>query len=163
MGVGLFSTGEHMADIRDAFPSKYLKASDLKGRPVVVQIDRVEYEPVGQEKQMKPILHFAGKDKGLVLNKTNCNAIMQITQSPDTDDWAGVAVTIYPTETAFGGEQVECIRIKKAPPAPKAARPAPQPEPEPAHDHSMTDDDVPFAWLLPLVLPMLGGLSYLVS
>lgn len=140
-----------MADIRDAFPSKYLKASDLKGKPVAVRIKRVDYEPVGQDKQVKPILYFIGKDKGLVLNKTNCNTIISLTQSPDTDEWKGVSITIYPTETAFGGEQVECIRIKRA----KVAAPPPkvvEPEPEEveefdeADDDSdiITDDDIPF-------------------
>jgi hypothetical protein len=131
-----------MADIRDAFPSKYLKASDLKGRQVTVSIDRVEYEPVGQDRQMKPILYFEGKEKGLVLNKTNCNAIIAITESPDTDDWRSASILIYPTETAFGGEQVECIRIKRAPKAAAAAKKPVMPEPEPDDDND--DLSVPF-------------------
>jgi hypothetical protein len=128
-----------MADIRDAFPSKYLKASDLKGAQVTVVIDRVEYEAVGQDRQMKPILYFDGKDKGLVLNKTNCNAIIQISESPDTDDWKGLRVLIYPTETAFGGEQVECIRIKRAKVAAK-----PKPVVEEMEEETGDDGSVPF-------------------
>lgn len=104
-----------MANINEAFPSKFLKASDLQGRTVGVTIDRVEFEPVGQSREMKPIVYFADKEKGLVLNKTNANKIIQIAGSTETEDWAGVRVAIYPTETSFQGDQVECIRIKAAP------------------------------------------------
>ena len=118
-----------MADIRDAFPSKYLKSNDLKGRPVVVTMRAVAYEPVGNDKEMKPVLYFQGKDKGLVLNKTNTNTIMALTGSPVTEEWDGVAITLYPTETSYAGETVDCIRIKKVLPAAVARRPEPAPEP----------------------------------
>lgn len=104
-----------MANINEAFPSKFLKASDLQDQTVGVVIDRVEFEPVGQDRQMKPVLYFEGKEKGLVLNKTNSNKIIQITGSTETEDWHGTRVAIYPTETSFQGDMVECIRIKAAP------------------------------------------------
>jgi len=125
-----------MADIRDAFPSKYLKAQDLHGRTVTVTMDRVEYEPVGQNKEMKPVVYFRGKEKGIVLNKTNCNAIIKIANSADTDDWAGVALQLYPTETTFGGDVVDCIRVR----ASKTAKPAPPPP----VDDALDDDEPPF-------------------
>src|SRR5262245_23971061 len=109
-------------DIRDSFPSKYVKASDLKGRDVSVTIDKVEYESVGSDREMKPVVYFVGKDKGMVLNKTNCNAIIQLTQTPDPDEWRGVQITIYPTETSFGGEQVECVRVRQDSVAKRRAR-----------------------------------------
>jgi hypothetical protein len=111
-----------MKDIRDAFPSKYLKASDLKGKSGKIQIDRVEYEAVGQSKDIKPVMYFAQSDKGLVLNKTNCNTLIILMGSPDPDEWQGHWVTLYPTETSFQGDQVECIRIKKD--APIQGKPA---------------------------------------
>ena len=156
-------------DIRDSFPSKYLKAGDLQGRPVPVVIKNVEYEAVGQDRTMKPVLYFRGKEKGMVLNKTNCNTIIQLTQTPDPDEWVGVSIVIYPTETSFGGEQVDCIRVRKDAGARERARPAaaaprrieraPEPEEyssrtsepaarEPGDDDSpfvpLTDDDIPF-------------------
>lgn len=150
-----------MPNINDAFPSKYLKAGDLKGRSIVVTIDRVEMEAVGQEKQIKPVLYFAGKEKGMVLNKTNTNKIMQLTESPVTEDWKGMAILLYPTETSYQGEQVDCIRVKGVPAGAKRPTPAPPPpEPEAA---PLTDDDIPFAWLMPLVLPLLGVGAALLS
>jgi hypothetical protein len=127
-------------NINEAFPSAYLKASDLQGRTVVVTIDRVDFEPVGQKREMKPILYFQGKEKGLVLNKTNANKIMQLTSSPVTEEWHGFQVAIYPTETSYQVDTVECIRVKPAP-ARKMAAPPPPPQPEPDDDGSYMDDD----------------------
>jgi hypothetical protein len=133
-----------VANINEAFPSKFLKASDLQGRTVGVVIERVDFEPVGQSREMKPILYFADKEKGLVLNKTNANKIIQIAGSTETEDWHGIRVAIYPTETSFQGDQVECIRIKAAPPVSsgrEARRPAPPVE---ADDDAITDESIPF-------------------
>lgn len=132
-------------NINDAFPSNYLKASDLGDVQPVVVIDRVEIEPVGRDKEMKPIVFFKGKQKGLVLNKTNSKKIAEIASSPDTDDWAGISVKLYATETEFGGETVECIRIKAAKPqaAPRRAATPPPAEREPGAD-DVTADDIGF-------------------
>ena len=138
-------------NVNDAFPSNYIKASDLKGGQPVVLIDRIAFEPVGQKKEMKPILYFEGKEKGLVLNKTNAKNITGLVGSAETDDWIGFAIRLYATNVEFQGDTVEAIRVKAAPP--NARRPAPQPEPEP---EPLDDSDIPFAWLLPLVLPALG-------
>jgi len=125
-------------NIHEAFPSHYLKASDLGDKEPIVSIDRVELEAVGRDKEMKPVVYFAGKEKGIVLNKTNSKKIAQIAGSPDTDDWRGVKVILYATETEFGGETVECIRIK----APKGSGVRVVREPEPVA--VITDEDIPF-------------------
>ena len=72
--------------ISDAYPSNYLKASDLQGRTVVVTIDHCDIEDIGDER--KPILYFQGKQKGMVLNKTNANNV-SVLYGDDTDDWIG--------------------------------------------------------------------------
>lgn len=130
-----------MGNINDAFPSNYLRASDLKGVQTTVTIDRVEYEDVGRQKDRKPILYFIGKEKGLVLNKTNANKIIEITGSPVTEEWHGIRIRLYATMVEFAGDQVEAIRVKAAP-ANAAAAPAPPPQPPPASE--LTDDDIPF-------------------
>jgi hypothetical protein len=136
-----------MPNINDAFPSNYLKASDLQGREAVVTIDKVAFEAVGREKEMKAVLYFVGKQKGIVLNKTNAKKIIEISGSAQTEDWTGTQIKIYPTETEFGGETVDCIRIK---PVGKTAmsRMTPRaPEPPCAleeHSAPLTDDDIPF-------------------
>lgn len=128
-------------NINAAFPSNYLKASDLGESQPVVTIDRVAVEPVGRDKEMKPVVYFAGKTKGIVLNKTNSKKIAEIAGSHETDDWVGVQIKLYATEVEFSGEQVEAIRIK----SPKQTA-KPKPAPKPAEDDPADYDDssVPF-------------------
>lgn len=129
-------------NIDSAFPSAYLKASDLGTSTPVVTIDRVEVEPVGRDREMKPVVYFKGKEKGVVLNKTNSNMIAGLTGSRDTDDWSGCQIRLYATTTEFGGETVECIRIKAAGVAKAKPKPAPQPAEEPVA--VLDDSDIPF-------------------
>ena len=119
--------------ISSAFPSNYLKAADLDGRTVTVKIDRVELEEVGDDR--KPVLYFQGKDKGVVLNKTNANNISAMF-GDDTDDWAGMEVQLYSAMVDFQGRSVEAIRIKPR----KASKPAPAPK---SLEEDL-DDNVPF-------------------
>lgn len=131
-------------NVNDAFPSKHLKASDLKGSVVPVTISHVEIEEIGQKKDRKPVLYFSGKDKGLVLNKTNSKRIADLLGSPETDDWAGQRIALYPSETEFQGDTVECIRVKAALSGGRngnATRPKPEPEPEIAEEDL---DPIPF-------------------
>lgn len=139
-----------MPNINDSFPSNYLKASDLQGHQVVVTIDRVEFEAVGREREMKAVLYLVGKSKGVVLNKTNARKITEVVGSALTEDWQGTAIVLYPTETEFGGETVECIRIKavqkakmqRMTPTPPAVTPPHVDVDE--HDGTLTDDQIPF-------------------
>lgn len=129
-----------MPDIANAFPSKYLKASDLQGGEPVVTLDHVAFEAVGQDRQQKAVLYFKGKEKGLVLNKTNANKITALLGTGVTEEWEGRKVRLYATETQFAGDTVDCIRIKAAT---NGARPAPPPPP-PSHEAELEDDQIPF-------------------
>lgn len=132
-----------MPNINDAFPSKYLRASDLEEDGQPVTIARVALEAVGQTREMKAVVYFTEQAKGLVLNKTNAKRITDIAGSPETEDWAGVVVTIYPTETEFQGETVECIRIKQPSKAKGKKGGGVRAQVE-AHTAPVTDDDIPF-------------------
>lgn len=124
-------------NINDAFPSNYLKASDLGTAQPVVTIDRVEHEPVGREREMKAVLYFQNKEKGMVLNKTNAKKISELIGSPETDEWTGFRIRIFATTTEFGGETVECLRVK-------AAGAASKPTPPPPPVEEITEDEIPF-------------------
>jgi hypothetical protein len=125
--------------IGEAFPSDYLKAADLKGRAVKVVIDSVTTEKIGDDQ--KPVLHFVGKDKTLVLNKTNANRIVEATKSDETDDWQGWTITLYPTKVDYQGKRVDAIRIDDRPGSAVAPERAEGPEPDVT---PLTDDDIPF-------------------
>lgn len=137
-----------MPNIQDAFPSKFLKASDLQGTEPIVTIDHVAFEPVGRDKEMKAVLYFRGKEKGLVLNKTNANKITQLIGSGITEEWEGQRVKLYATETQFGGDTVDCIRIKAAVQGTPAARRPVAPLPPPVEDDDLSGpvdvDSIPF-------------------
>ena len=65
----------------DAFPSKYMKASDLPEEgSVTLTIDKVTIEEIGKEKQEKPVIHFKDHDKGRSIRRDGRG-----NQSPDQD------------------------------------------------------------------------------
>ena len=98
--------------ISAAFPSKYLKAADIPhGREVTCQIEDVRSEEMEQSHDEKPVLYFAGKDKGLVMNVTNANSIADA-YGDDTEAWNGKTVIIFGTTTDFQGRSVACLRIR---------------------------------------------------
>lgn len=95
--------------------SKFLKAADLKkdGKSIKVRltIDRAEIVEF-KDNTKKVGLFFKGREKGLVLNKTNAQLVAE-QHGQNMDDWNGKEIAIYPTTTDFGGERVECIRVEQ--------------------------------------------------
>jgi hypothetical protein len=100
--------------ITEAFPGNFIKASDLQGKEVTVTMDEVRREELGQgaDKETKPVLYFKGKERGLVLNKTNANAITEM-YGDETDDWHGKKIVLVARFVEFQGKEVEAIRIKR--------------------------------------------------
>ena len=139
-----------MARLNDVFPTKYLTAGDLPNRdcPVMIESARVETLGQGADASTKIVLRLRGKQKELVLNRTNANVVAGI-HGNETDDWAGKWIAIYPTEVQYGGRMVPAIRVRLRAPEPPAARPAsqtaPPPPPPPADDAGDDhDEDIPF-------------------
>lgn len=120
----------------DVFPSKYLRAGDLDGHEPIVTIDRVVMETIGDDR--KSVVYFKGKDKGLVLNKTNWNAIEDITGEEDSDNWRGHKIKLVTRKVEYQGKRVPAVRIEE--PTTAAAKPAP--EPEPVDD--LDEESIPF-------------------
>lgn len=130
-------------NINDQFPSKFLKANDLQGREVLVTIKDCIVESIGEDK--RPVLYFAGKDKGVVLNKTNATNISD-TYGADTDEWIGRKVVLYTAFVDFQGRSVESIRIRKPRDSElNTDRNAPVARPQVAPQFEQTgDEDIPF-------------------
>ena len=128
--------------IDEAFPSKYLKASDLKGRDISVVISAAEVEEIGDERKL--VLAFQGAQKTFVCNRTNAMMIADL-YGPDTDGWIGKEITLYPTKVPFQGKLTDATRVKA--PARRAAqngnpKPPPSPPNDPARDEM--DSEIPF-------------------
>ena len=98
-------------DVNQIYPSKYLAAADLKGKQVPVVINRVVMEQVGKNNESKPIAYFEGHEKGLVLNKTNSMNIAT-GYGPETNNWPGCGVILFPAWVDYAGKAVEAIRVR---------------------------------------------------
>lgn len=137
-----------MPKLNDLFPTNYLKAADFEDGDAVLTIKKFTQETLGQGRDAaeKWIVFFKEMDKGLVLNKTNANAIAKL-YGDDTDDWIGRQVTLFATEVQFKDEMVEAIRIRSKPPkaAAKAKVKAAAPPREPGDDDDEDEDsEIPF-------------------
>ncbi len=129
--------------ISAAFPSNYIKASDLNGKPWDMKIRTAAMEDLGQgnDKESKPVLYFDGVQKGLVLNKTNATNIAKV-YGDDTGNWTGKDIQVFPTTTEFKGETVDAIRVRVVPEAQPEKQPEPQPTAAPMADDP--SDSIPF-------------------
>lgn len=114
--------------LSEMYPSKYIKAADLP-QPRTLQIQIVQMELIGQDKDNKPVLYFAGEPKGLVMNKTIASQIAFITRNDDTDRWRGAWVELYQDMTQYKGQPIQCVRVR-APQAPSQQYAQPQQQPQ---------------------------------
>lgn len=133
--------------LNDAYPSKFLAAEDLGGRPVTVTIASAEVKDIGQgaDKDRKIVLGFSGKSKSLVCNKTNAKTIAKL-YGDETDDWLGKQITIAPREVEFQGDMVWAIRVSLQKPTNNATTgPQPLPPPDRSPSRAPVDEtDIPF-------------------
>jgi hypothetical protein len=104
----------------DAFPSRYLKSSDVKVKSKIAVISRLDTEPVGQEKEQKPVLHFEGDVKPMVVNRTNFEELEAA--FGDSDEWPGHKVEIHCAPTSYQGKRVDGIRLKPIKPKPALSK-----------------------------------------
>jgi len=95
--------------IGEYFPSKFLKAEDIK-TDTVVTIARIEEEAVGDD--TKPVMYFNELPKGLVTNKTNGKLITQALGTDKVAEWIGKQITLFHTQVPFGNEMKAAIRVK---------------------------------------------------
>jgi hypothetical protein len=113
-----------MPKLSEVFSGNFLKAQDLPpNKTVQVKIEEIEVKEFDDGKKI--ILKFAGKEKGLVCNKTNASIIEEVTGSDDTDDWIDKTIYLTVRKVDYQGKRVPAIRVlapdempsKSAPPA----------------------------------------------
>lgn len=96
-------------DILQAFPSNYIKSSDLAGQTVPVVISHCAMEKFDDGDS--PILFFQERQKGLVLNKTNATVLADAFGN-ETDQWPGHPVELYAAETSYMGKPCMGVRVR---------------------------------------------------
>lgn len=114
-----------MPSIRDIFPDKWLKAAHLilaDGRrpilAVTVKGAGVEklHNPNTKQQEPKLVVEFEAKDKRLVCNKTQAEAIAAIAGTEDYTKWRGVKLAI---QAGIAPNKKDTILILTPAPAPK--------------------------------------------
>ena len=158
-----------MPSIDDIFPDKWLKACHLIApdgrRPIVAVTVRgagVEqlHNPKTNQKEPRLIVEFDGKDKRLILNKTQATAIAEIARTKDYTKWRGARLMV---QAGIAPNKMDTILILAPTPTPtptqgdpnpgaegKTPTPTPTPHQEDhdldAGDHDPgAEDDNPFA------------------
>ena len=98
----------------------YLGAYSLEaGQDMVLTIGTVKKEVItgaGGKKEECIVCHWQEDQKPMILNVTNCKAIAKIAGTPYIEKWSGIRIQIGADVTKFGGELVECLRVRKDPP-----------------------------------------------
>jgi hypothetical protein len=111
-----------MGHWRKFFEEKYLVEIER------LQIEEV-YNPDTNTKDNKLVLHFKGKKKGMVCNKTNARSIAAL-YGDDADKWRGKRITLYAKTVTVGRNDCRAIRVREQVP-----QQAPQPQSQqPPHD-----------------------------
>lgn len=143
--------------------SKFLKKEDV-GRGAIGTIEscvRMNVAKEGAEPELKWCLTFHEIEKPLVLNSTNIQLCEQILGSDETDQWIGKRIVLYTDPSVmYAGKIIGGIRVR----APKATAPPPVvAAPAAVASGEIHDDDIPFSWLLPLLLPAIGVIGMVLA
>lgn len=129
-----------MASYKTVFGS-YLKAEDLQGKVVNIQIESVTIELVkddeSDQKEKKLVAHFVGKDKAMILNRTNADALQAIFRTDDYEHWRGLVQLFVDPTVKYAGRVVGGLRIRAV------ADSTPVPPPPPVTT-TVTADDIDF-------------------
>jgi hypothetical protein len=104
-------------EIGEVYPSKYLAANDLNGRPRTVVITGATKEMLGQGDQAKEKLVLAiSTPKGepiakrFVAGKMVSRAIADLLGSTDAAKWIGKQIELRPESVYVGSKLTPCIR-----------------------------------------------------
>ncbi len=95
--------------VSELYPDRWLKARHLGGKAVTVKIADVSVEELRMpdgSKKVAAILAFPKTDKRLILNRTMCKALIELTGTERLGEWAGATVTLSPATAPNGKETI---------------------------------------------------------
>ena len=102
-----------MPNFKEHYSGAFFKAEDVKAKPIKAAIERAELVKMNDGKD-KLTVYLEGYKRGIVLNGTRYDQIVEITKTHETDDWVGTKIGVYADKTNFGGKRVDCIAICSA-------------------------------------------------
>ncbi len=105
--------------LADLYPAKYLRARDIGPGKDVLTIEFINAETMRQNDgsvATKPVVYFKEKfgeqTKGLVLNKTNYNALLELFgEEVELDDLVGKKVKLTTVKVDVAGKTTSGVRI----------------------------------------------------
>lgn len=134
-------------NLKEEFPSKWLKGDDLDEPRVVtiadVGIEEFDSRNAPGKKEKKLSLTFKGEDKGIILNVGMRN-IVEGFYGSETDEWIGKRIRIMQSPfTNDKGETSMVVRIHPKMPVSAQATTA-KPKPADAGSDEPSEDNIPF-------------------
>jgi hypothetical protein len=94
----------------DFHASRFLSASDLGGASHVVQIARIGREQL-QDGKIKPSIHFVGKQKALLCNKTNWGTL-GAAFGKDLNSWVGHSIELFAMPCQGPNGMTQGVRVR---------------------------------------------------
>jgi alkanesulfonate monooxygenase SsuD/methylene tetrahydromethanopterin reductase-like flavin-dependent oxidoreductase (luciferase family) len=92
----------------------YLKAAHLKTAIVPATVDRIEFQTVhprpGQE-EIKPVMYFTGKQKGLILTATNQD-FLRATFGDEITASYGKQITLRAVSKKIAGRMIDTVLVE---------------------------------------------------
>ena len=124
-------------NVNDLYPSKYVKSDDLGNQRLTLQVGAIKLEAVEEHAPDKPVMYFNGKQKGMVLNKTN-TLLCANCWGDETDGWTNQWLELFVEPKMFNGKVVNGLSV-----APKLAEITPRPEATPNAEQWDTPTEAP--------------------
>jgi len=95
-------------------PSKYLKGAELMGKTVTVVIDgidpRAELKKTDGTTEKRPLLRFKGKEKMMVLNRTNAQTIARM-HGTEVKKWISKSIKLRAESVRAFGKDWDALRV----------------------------------------------------
>lgn len=109
-----------MADF-SALLDKNFKGESVKGQsPLRLTIKVVKAAEVGMDKTVKPVVYFVEDPRGLVLNTTKFNDLVEAHGTRDADNWVGAGVELFfDPNVSYQGKKCGGVGMKIITPAKK--------------------------------------------
>ena len=108
MTTGTTVREHHGTHYLSMFDRNYLGHFDLQGKEVTVTINKVlagDLTAQGGRKSKKPIIYFEGKEKGMILNKTNSKTIAAM-YGAYVEEWVGKRITLWMQDFTLDAEEL---------------------------------------------------------
>ncbi|MEI7584626.1 hypothetical protein [Runella sp.] len=93
--------------------------ADTSGRYAeqIVTVSKIELKRVkGLNNKEEDCItcYFKEQPKPMILNATNCKALVKLSGSDFIENWSGLKVTLYVTKVKAFGDNIDALRIKAA-------------------------------------------------